>query len=423
MSALEDWYLGPLQAEESFFIEEEEEAFNEALQAKIDDLVKGYIPQQVDALCPMQLISQMNETLSKDSNFFGQILYIKGIFKQGNGTLYSNGYYYDTLKDENNSTQVKILVPALIRSRMKADSLVVICGMVTKRIDAAKSSVELQFRVDSIVEEVKAQVIDKEDQRRIELRQKKVVSGFKNVDSILETLLFDKTRPRIAVVLAQNSIVLADFENGKRAASVAMDFVEVRVPFTQTPQLCTKLRELDQQGYNVIALVRGGGIDSKTDVDKPEVIETIIGMKTPFIAGVGHANENIFLREVADKWTPTPQGLGQYFAEIVENVTVKRNNSRAALEADIKKQFKDLLDVEKKRNEELNKQITKLNEANKTTNDALKSQLKTEQLLVNQLQEKLNDARGNKFWVYVIVAVIALIAGFVIARLMFPSYY
>lgn len=422
MSALEDWYSGPLQAEASFIIEEEEDAFNEALQAKIDDLVKEYTPQQVDALSPMQLMSQMNETLSKDSDFFGQVLCIRGIYKQGNGTVY-NGYYYDNLKDENNSTQVKILVPALIRSRMKADSLVVICGMVTKRIDAAKSSVELQFRVDSIVEEVKAQAIDKDDLKRIELRQRKVTAGFKNVDNILETILLNSERPQIALLLAQNSIALGDFEDGKRAASVAMDFIEERVSFTQTNILCAKLRELDQKGYNAIALVRGGGIDSKTDVDKPEVIEKVVEMNTPFISGVGHQQESIFLRQVADKWTPTPQGLGQYFSDVVEKVTAKRDNSRAALEADIKKQFKDQLDTEKKRNEDLNQQITKLTEANKTTNDALKSQLKTEQLLVNQLQEKLNDARGNKFWVYVIVAVIALIAGFVIARLMFPSYY
>ena len=268
MSALEDWYSGPLQAEESFFLEEEEDAFNGAIQSMIDDLVKEYTPQQVNALCPMQLISQMNETLSKESNFFGQILYVKGIFKQGNGTLYSNGYYYDNLKDENNNTQVKILVPASIRSEMRPDSLVIVRGMVTKKIDAFKSSVELQFRVDSIVEEVKAQAIDKDDQRRIELRQKKVVSGFKNVDSILETILLKNEHPRVALLLAQGSITLGDFESGKRAASVEIKFVEERITFTQTSQLCAKLRSLDQQGYNAIALVRGGGIDSKTDVDK-----------------------------------------------------------------------------------------------------------------------------------------------------------
>ena len=58
----------------------------------------------------------------------------------------------------------------------------------------------------------------------------------------------------------------------------------------------------------------------------------------------------------------------------------------------------------------------------KASYDALKNQLTTEQLLVNQLQEKLN-AQGNKMWVYIIIAVLALFAGFVIARMMFPDSY
>lgn len=448
MSALEDWYSGPLQAEESFFLEEEEDAFNGAIQSMIDDLVKEYTPQQVNALCPMQLISQMNETLSKESNFFGQILYVKGIFKQGNGTLYSNGYYYDNLKDENNNTQVKILVPASIRSEMRPDSLVIVRGMVTKKIDAFKSSVELQFRVDSIVEEVKAQAIDKDDQRRIELRQKKVVSGFKNVDSILETILLKNEHPRVALLLAQGSITLGDFESGKRAASVEIKFVEERITFTQTSQLCAKLRSLDQQGYNAIALVRGGGIDSKTDVDKPEVIETVVGMNTPVISGVGHKNEIIFLRQVADKWTPTPTGLGQYFSELVENVAAKRTNSRAVLE----EKFKKEIEKSDNKNKELMKQLTNLQDQLKKQADTLKTQTdsltklqttnndlnKSVQQLtvqhslatkerdfaqdkVKQLEGQLKDSKNNKIWVYIIIAVIALIAGIVIAKLMFPS--
>ena len=126
------------------------------------------------------------------------------------------------------------------------------------------------------------------------------------------------------MVIAASSITLKDFEDGIKAARVALDFYEDRVVFTQTRLLCTKLKQLDQLGYNAIALVHGGGIDSTTDVDKPEVIETIVSMKTPFISGVGHKDEKIFLRQVADKWTATPQGLGQYFSDMVEAVSEKK---------------------------------------------------------------------------------------------------
>ena len=427
---MEDWYMGSLQAE---YEDAEDDPFLQNLKELAESLWGDKKNRQVDAICPMQLMSQMNETLSKESDLFGKIINIKGIYKQDNGKLYNNGYYYDYLKDENNATQVKILVPAMIRHKMKPDSLIIVCGMVHKKIDVTRSCVELQFRVDSLVEEVKSNAIDKDDQKRIELRQRKVGAGFKNVDSILENMLMKGERPRVALLLPTTNRVFEDFEHGKRAASVAIDFVDRTVTFTHTSELCNVLRTLDGLGFNAIALVRGGGIDPKTDVDKPEVIETVVGMKTPFISGLGHAPEIIFLRQVADKWTPNPNALGQYFAEMVEKVAETRNGSRAVLEAQVKKQYEDLLKAEQKMNADLKKQNEdmktlhanaekQLTEANKVKLDALQSQLKTEQLQVSQLQDKLN-AQGNRIWVDVIIALIALIAGFVIARMFPPIIY
>lgn len=448
MSAEVDW-AGIAYFEEQEREEQSEEAFFESMRVKIDDLVKEYTPQQANALSPMQLMTQMNEALSKATDFFGKVINIKGIYQQGNGVSY-NGYYYDKLKDENSVTQVEILVLETIRAKMKPNSLVIVSGMITKRIEGMKSTVRLLFRVDSIVEEVKAQVIDKDDQRRIELRQRKVAMGFKNVDSILESMLLKGERPKIALLLAESSITLRDFESGKRAASVEIDFVEDRVTFTQTSQLCAKLRYLDQQGYTAIALVRGGGIDSKTDVDKPEVIETVVGMKTPFISGLGHEPEIIFLRQVADKWTPTPTGLGQYFSEIVEKASEKRTNSRAVLEEKFKKEIEE----SKNKNKDLMKQVEQMQENQKKQAETLKTQtdnltkLQTtnnelnksvqqltvkhslaekereiEKEKVKQLNDEIKESNRRKILVYIIIAVLALIVGFVTARLMFPYSY
>lgn len=79
--------------------------------------------------------------------------------------------------------------------------------------------------------------------------------------------------------------------------------------------------------------------------------------------------------------------------------------------------------MRRKNSENLQTQIEKLTKAHdeaqklqKASYDALKGQLTTEQLLVEQLQEKLN-AQGSKIWVYIIIAALSLIAGLVIARL------
>lgn len=361
----------------------------------------------VQQYTPSEIIGIFNDILAHQNNqASGKIVCIRGIYLIGNGTSYQ-GFYYDTLRDEKSSFELPIRISDAQRKELTPGNLVEILGTLGRKI-TAKSEIKLELNV-SRVEIVKEQVIDENEIKRIEYRQRKVVQGFKNVDSILESLLFNDTRPKIALVIAASSITLKDFEDGIKAARVALDFFEDRVVFTQTRLLCTKLKQLDQLGYNAIALVRGGGIDSTTDVDKPEVIETIVGMKTPFISGVGHKDEKIFLRQVADKWTATPQGLGQYFSDMVEAVSEKKSKSRAALTEQIKKQFKEQLEAGQKQNKELQEKLTKLTkaqeDANKKHNEQVQALTKAqteatkkhnEQVAAIQKQNKEQLEKTNK---------------------------
>jgi len=336
----------------------------------------------VQQYTPSEIIGIFNDILAHQNNqASGKIVCIRGLYLVGNGTSYQ-GYYYDTLRDEKSSSELPIRISDAQRKELTPGNLVEILGTLGRKI-TAKSEIKLELNV-SRVEIVKEQVIDENEVKRIEFRQRKVSAGFKNVDSILESLLFNETRPKIALVIAATSITLKDFEDGIKAARVALDFVEDRVVFTQTKLLCTKLKQLDQLGYHAIAMVRGGGIDSTTDVDKPEVIETVVGLKTPFISGVGHKDEKIFLRQVADKWTATPQGLGQYFSDMVEIVSEKKTKSRAAITEQIKKQFKEQLEAGKKQNKELQEKLAKLT---KTQEDANKKHLEQVQAMTKAQEE------------------------------------
>lgn len=90
------------------------------------------------------------------------------------------------------------------------------------------------------------------------------------------------------------------------------------------------------------------------------VLETIANMNTPVICAIGHVGEELFLKSIADKVAPTPDGLGQYFSEMVERVAEKRNNSRAALVEEVKKQFQKQIEESNKKNQELLKQVENL---------------------------------------------------------------
>ena len=351
--------------------------------------VQQYKPSEVIAIFNNILVLQNNQA---------RLVCIRGLYLAGKGIPY-NGFYYDVLRDESSVHELPIKISEAQRKELTPNNLVEIIGTLGRKI-TTKSEIKLELSV-SRVEILKKQVIDENEMKRIEYRQRKVTAGFKNVDSILESLLFNGTRPRIVLVLATSSITLKDFEDGIRAARVALDFFEERVTFTQTASLCYKLKELDQKGYDVIALVRGGGIDSTTDVDKPEVIETIVGLKTPFISGVGHQLEKIFLRQVADKWTATPQGLGQYFSDIVESVSKKKTESLAVITEQIKKQFKEQLEKSNKQNDELQKQLKAQTEQNakqfKDFNENLKNLQDTNNRLQRQLSEALAKA-DSKIW-------------------------
>ena len=314
------------------------------------------------------------------------------------GTQEYKGEYYDRLRDPDNAKELTILIHTKLRNNLKSGCLVDLCGNLDSKIDD-RGNIQILFHVSRVMI-VKDQVVDKDEVKRFELREVKSSKGFKNVDNILEGLLFNDTHPKIALLLASSSITLTDFEAGINAAKVSMDFIEERVTFTRTQELCNKLKSLDIQGFDAIALVRGGGIDPNTDVDKPEVVETVVSLNTPFICSVGHGQEKIFLRQVSDKWTATPQGLGQYLSELVESVSERKSKSRAALTEQIKKQFQKQIEDSNKKNKELLEQIGKMTKqqeeqtkANKENIDKINEQNKKNL----ETQQKKNDEALAKF--------------------------
>jgi exonuclease VII large subunit len=137
-----------------------------------------------------------------------------------------------------------------------------------------------------------------------------------------------------------------------------------------------------------MALVRGGGggIEAADDL---LVLETITQLKTPLICAIGHVDEKLFIKNIADKVAPTPNGLGSYFSEMVELVAEKRNKSRAVLVEEVKKQFKEQLETAEKQNKELQNRFTALTknqeEATKMHNEQVEAATKQNKELQGQL--------------------------------------
>lgn len=307
---------------------------------------------------PSEIIGIFNSILAKQS-VNAQVVYLRGVYLASGRQSYG-GYYYDTLRDEDRQEEITIIVTQPQRENLKNGNLVNVGGVIGRNVNN-RGQIQINLNV-SRIEVVQEQVVDEAEIKKVELRQKKASIGFKNVDSILEQLLYQGKRPNVALVFAQSSITMSDFEAGINAAKSAIDFTERRVNFANSTELIRTLKAIDEFDFTVIALIRGGGggIEKLDDLD---VLETVVNLKTPTIAAIGHVEEKLFIKQLVDKCAPTPNGLGQYFSELVETVSEKKTKSRAALTEQIKKQFKDQLEAGQKQNKELQEKLTSLTKA------------------------------------------------------------
>ena len=308
---------------------------------------------------PSELLGIFTSFLSQ-TDVNRKVIYLRGIYLKNPKHDPRWNSRYDTLRDEDTQTEITLQIPQRLCDNLKDGNLVQVGGVLGRR---AQNNCHIQLMlVVSRIDVVQEQAIDESEIKRMELRQKKASVGFKNVDSLLEQLLYTDQRPQVALVFAQTSITMSDFEAGINAAKSAIDFTERRVNFSNSQELVRTLQALDEFDFSVIALVRGGG-GGIEKLDELDVLEAIVNLKTPIIAAIGHVEEKLFIKQLVDKCAPTPNGLGQYFSEMVESVSEKKTKSRAALTEQIKKQFKDQLEAGQKQNKELQEKLTKLTKA------------------------------------------------------------
>ena len=342
---------------------------------------------------PSELLGIFTSFLSQ-TDVNRKVIYLRGIYLKNPKHDPRWNSRYDTLRDEDTQTEITLQIPQRLCDNLKDGNLVQVGGVLGRR---AQNNCHIQLMlVVSRIDVVQEQAIDESEIKRMELRQKKASVGFKNVDSLLEQLLYTDQRPQVALVFAQTSITMSDFEAGINAAKSAIDFTERRVNFSNSQELVRTLQALDEFDFSVIALVRGGGggIEKLDDLD---VLESIVNLKTPIIAAIGHVEEKLFIKQLVDKCAPTPNGLGQYFSEMVESVSEKKTKSRAVLTEQIKKQFKDQLEAGKKQNEELQKKLAVLTknqeEATKKHNEQVQALTKAQEEATKKHGEQVQAAQ------------------------------
>ena len=320
-----------------------------------------------------------------------RVVCLRGIYFKGS---YVNQYYHtatDRLVDESTSDELSLSMPLNLRDDLENGNVITVHGILDRSI-TNKGLIQIVLKVTE-VEKIKELAVSEDEIKRTELRRIKSEKGFKNVDSLLESLLYQDKRPQIALVYAETSITNDDFEKGVQAARTHIDFKEYRVSFAKTKMFCQTLKQLDTMNYDVIAIIRGGGAGLEA-LDEVELLETLVNMNTAWMYGAGHEGEKLFILNIADKAIAIPHALGTYFRDITDGVVQKRNNSRAALVKEVEGQFKKQLEESNKKNKELLTQIDKMTKQQQEQTKANKENIDklTEQNKKNlEAQQKKND--------------------------------
>ena len=212
---------------------------------------------------PVELVGIYRSFLERGRS--NGVVWLRGIYvpkQQGQGWASC----YDELKDVKTNVTVTIRLNQQDRQKLKPQSLIHVGGLIELN-PFANGTIQILVNVTR-VEIVKDQFVTEQDMKRSEIRIAKSKKGFKNVDAVLEDKLFRDERPKVALVFATTSITMADFTAGVNAAAVKIDFTEQRQSFANAKTLSVFLKTIDTSGFDVIALIRGGGsgIESLDDV-------------------------------------------------------------------------------------------------------------------------------------------------------------
>ena len=285
---------------------------------------------------PSELIAIFSAALGRQ-NEFAKLVGLRGIYQQRQNNP-QWAYAYAGLRDESSQEEITLRIPKQMYESLIDGNLITVGGILERKIDP-RASVQITLNVTR-VEKLQEQAVSLADQKKAELRRHKAQNGFRNVDGVLEKRLLADERPRVALLLANNSITMSDFEAGIQAAKAAIDFTEFRSDFFKAAPLCQCLCEIDSQGFDMMAVVRGGGIGIER-LDHLDVLETLSHLNTPVVAAVGHPEERLTFKEIADKEVATPTALGQYLNELVERVAEMKAKSKALLVQQVSKQYAD----------------------------------------------------------------------------------
>lgn len=378
-----------------------------SLQKELDEYKNKL--ESFEVMTPARVISAIKSHLTGHEKIFNKTIHIEGRYSPSYSQPYGYTgaqFYYDKLINKDGSDSITVLAqPKLHNILIHEKNIVRLRGRLECKENIIGGNIQVLFRIDGIDEVTTQSAISKEDLKRIEIIQQKSTKGRKNVISLIENKMMKDETPNICLIYAASSITDQDFKKGIQNHYTAYKFKEERVPFTSS-SLTNKLKTIDSQNYDAICLIRGGGSGLDT-LDDIEILKCAANLNTPFIAALGHDADKLYLKDIADYASSTPNGLGADFYTLVERVSNAKNSSKDAIFKQVEKQFKTLIETKDKQIKDKDDQIKKEAKNTEVLTQQFNAQLKIKD---DKIRELANKETGCGFIIAIIaMALIALI--------------
>ena len=321
---------------------------------------------------PGAIISAYNYALQMPMEL--KTVSIRGVYKQNPKNQVYNGMVYDDLSEEHTEEKITILVPVSLRNNLKDNMVCTVKGYLGRRVQKY-GTISIRCTVTEIVNQEKKEVdpVIAARQRVLEAYHERT---FPNPEYLLRDIIASGTSPKIAAIVGQGAITDKDVQTalGTAYSKYSIDFI--RTNLSSVPTIVGQLRSTDVQGYDLMAIIRGGGSGLEV-FDDTSLLEEVIQLDTPLVTAIGHDEDSPFIEKVCCKSFSTPTSLGIWLKDLYEHVTEDLEKSKAALVENVKKQYQETMDFQAKR----------LQDSKKDAEEARKS--------ANEFKKLMNEAKAR----------------------------
>lgn len=248
------------------------------------------------------------------------VVTVEGIYRPfSNQGQYANAYgKLESVEEAGSYINLQLPKSLALKLQPYSNTLVALRGTMVRRnrTGSVKSAVEYQL-VCSGCDQVINDYLPEQAMSMTRLRQMAAQRAMSqpHVVSVLKNRLYKREKPRIAMIWPNTTQTQTEFRNALGQMGDYYDLHFFKASFASSDQLIEVIRKVDRTDFDVIALVRGGG-SGLEKLDDPQLLETLVCCRLPVIVAVGHAEDVLSIKQLADYAADTPTAFGQMLEKV-----------------------------------------------------------------------------------------------------------